>query len=121
MGGNGPHNGARNSSLALATLNSCDQFASVSGSGNVTLMKLKVTGTTLLVTMDVNVENGGYLQIGYLGSDVLVPELCNKITKNVVHEAVKYVNGADFGNLIGQEIELTLLMTNVSVYTVGFV
>ena len=46
MGGNGPHNGARNSSLALATLNSWDQFASVSGSGNVTLMKLKVTRST---------------------------------------------------------------------------
>jgi len=124
MGGNGPHNGARNSSLALATLNSWDQFASVSGSGNVTLMKLKVTGKTLLVTMDIDVEknNGGYLQIGYLGSDVLLPELCNKITKNVVHEAVKYVNGAaDYENFIGQEISLTLLMVNVSVYTVGFV
>ena len=32
MGGNGPHNGARNSSFALATLRE-DGFAGVAGSG----------------------------------------------------------------------------------------
>ena len=47
MGGNGPHNGARNTSLALATLKSWEHFAGLSGTGNVTLTKLKVTGKFL--------------------------------------------------------------------------
>ena len=36
--------GARNTSLALATLKSWEHFAGLSGTGNVTLTKLKVTG-----------------------------------------------------------------------------
>ena len=54
MGGNGPHNGARNTSLGLATLRA-DGFSGISGtsaSSFQTTSKVKVTGKYLRVSVD---------------------------------------------------------------------
>jgi hypothetical protein len=94
------HNGDRNSSLAVATLNSWNHFAGVSGSGNVTLMTLKVTGKKLLITMDVESGSGGWVQIGTYEENRLWPSRCRKVAKSVVEEEVT----GDYTKFIGKEI-----------------
>ena len=54
MGGNGPHNGARNSSFGLATLG-LDRFAGLAGTGTLVTRAVIVTGKTLMLTADVKV------------------------------------------------------------------
>ena len=61
MGGNGPHNGARNESFAVATLRS-DGFAGVAGTGEATTLALTATGTKLTVTADM-LGPGGSLTV----------------------------------------------------------
>ena len=110
------HNGDRNSSLAVATLNSWNHFAGVSGSGNVTLMTLKVTGKKLLITVDVESGSGGWVQIGTYEENRLWPSRCRKVAKSVVEEEVT----GGYTKFIGKEIALSLVMKDAMVYTVGF-
>lgn len=121
MGGNGPHNGERNSSLALATLPSWNHFAGISGSSyNVTTVRLLVTGKKLFITMDVESEAGGFVQIGTNEDNTLSPSMCKKIFKSGVDMEVIYNGGNDFTKWIGKEIVLNLIMETAMVYTVGF-
>jgi hypothetical protein len=128
MGGNGPHNGQRNSSLGLATLQSWHHFAGVSGMGTITLGKLLVTGRTLCITVGTvesgedDGEVGGYVQIGTNMDKNLLPELSTKIVRSAEKHPIAYTGaGADYSRYIGKEIELTILIKGAFVvYTVSF-
>ena len=67
MGGNGPHNGARNTSLGMSTLR-MDGFAGLKGSGTVTTKPILVTGPVLRLTADVGAGGAGAaVRVGVVG------------------------------------------------------
>eukprot|EP01052_Picozoa_sp_SAG31_P053396 SAG31_NODE_13669_length_854_cov_1.112583_1_plen_163_part_00 len=111
MGGNGPHSGARNSSFALATLPP-DRFAGLKGTGRVAETKMvTVTGSKLLITADV--ESGGSVTVGVVGHGAASQPITTSVTDGPVH-------GLELGKLVGKEVQLTLLLKDATVYTIGF-
>jgi len=125
MGGNGPHNGARNSSLGLATLRT-DGFAGVqawTGTGSFITVPLLVTGKTLTITADVAAEVGGAISIGVVdgGPAGLRPAHAAPVTSNSTDAAVIFQDEADFGKLVGSEMRLEVKLKRAMLYTIGFV
>lgn len=125
MGGNGPHSGARNSSLGLATLRA-DGFAALAsygppgaGAGAVRTIPLLVTGGTLRATVDV--AEGGEVHIGCPAVASLDAGLAMPITRNVTDAPIQYESGADFSQLVGSMVVLELRIKKASIYTVSFV
>ena len=101
MGGNGPHNGARNSSLGLATL-PVDRFAgltypsssfSSSASLSFTTKPIKCTGGTLLISADV-ASGTNSIRVGAVGVTGLgLDDMAHPVSSNVTRAAVTYANG----------------------------
>eukprot|EP01079_Euglenida_sp_SAG-EU17-18_P001301 gene1301-2725_t len=118
MGGNGPHSGARNTSLALATLRKArtvpDGFASLSGTGSVTTVPILVSGSTLIVTADFSSSQAS-LRVGASGPGVPaslgVPN-CVPINCNATDAPVHFSSGADFSSLVGHNVTLQLELHN---------
>jgi hypothetical protein len=117
MGGNGPHNGARNSSFGLATLG-LDRFAGLAGTGTVVTRAVLVTGKTLMLTADV--KAGGSLQVGSTDVAGLGPSDATPITASVTRSAVTFSAGKDFAAFIGKTVSLTIKLTDATVYAIGF-
>jgi hypothetical protein len=118
MGGNGPHNGLRNSSLGLATAPP-DRFASVSGTGATTLRAaVNVTGAALLLTADV--QAGGSVVIGVVGEGAAF-EASAALTASATDHVVVFP-GAPGGlaALVGKAVVLSLRVQHAAVYTFGF-
>jgi len=116
-GGNGPHNGARNTSMGMATLRP-DGFGGMYGTGSFTTHPLLVTGPTLIVTADI-VKTGGSLRIGAVAQPGLELKDVQPIESDVTDTAVHF-SGVDFTALVGKHVQLAIDMTDATVYTMGF-
>merc|ERR1712187_362961 len=92
MGGNGPHNGARNSSIGLATLG-VDRYMGLSGTGYVTTSMVSCTGEILTVTADV--MKGGSIRVGVVGVAGLSTAEAVAITETSTDHEVKFNGGKD--------------------------
>ena len=105
----GPHNGARNSSFALATLRT-DGFAALRGSGDVTTVALNVTGPTLTLTADVLAAGGSVAAQIVNGAGAAAPPVTANVTAHpVIH-----------GLTVGSRVVVKLTLKDASVYAVGF-
>jgi hypothetical protein len=118
-GGNGPHNGARNTSLGLATFRP-DGLLSVSGTGEATTILILCTGAHLIVTADL-AESTGSVAVGLLGGKAglgignAVP-----ITASSTDTPVVFKGGATFASLVGKQVQLTFKLSGAAVFTYGF-
>ena len=124
MGGDGPHDGARNSSFALATLRP-DGFASVRGHGSFTTPSLTVTDAMLTATIDF--AGGGALRIGVLPDDATEPpatwSLDNSvpITANATDTPMRWLSDPDLTPLLGKTVKLEVsLEGDAMLYALGF-
>ena len=133
MAGNGPHSGKRNSSFALATL-APDRFAGMTsvgegehgGGGNgregqVTAVSrwVQVTGATMIVTVDV-LTPGGSVSIGVKGAS---PSFARStpITTTGTDVPVQFPGQTGgLAPLLGQQVQLEMIVTKATVYTIGF-
>ena len=125
MGGNGPHSGARNSSLGLATLRA-DGYAALTAdgptghdAGSVFTVPILCTGPTLLATVDV-LPVGGSVQIGCIEDPDVDADKALPIQTNVTDAPVSFRGGGNFSSLVGKMVILELRLQRASVYTVGF-
>ena len=126
MGGNGPHSGARNSSLGLATMRA-DGYAALTANGptghdagSIFTVPVLCTGPTLVATVDF-APSGGTLAIGALANPDLDASKAVPLTANSTDAPVHFQGGADFTALVGKMVTLEMRMQRASVYTVGFV
>lgn len=126
MGGNGPHFGVRDSALGLATLRE-DGWAGlaasggggVSGKGRALLPALNVTAALMVVTLDVW-GAGGSVRVGARGAPGLGVADCVPVTANGTRVVVGFVGGADFGALVGQQVDVDVELVNATLFVVGF-
>mmetsp|Transcript_9407 Transcript_9407/g.30685 ORF Transcript_9407/g.30685 Transcript_9407/m.30685 type:complete len:408 (-) Transcript_9407:2467-3690(-) len=112
MGGNGPHNGDRNSSLGLATLRK-DGWLAVTGTGTYETNDLKVD-RTLRVTADV-FSDGGYLRLlAVHGHDLDDPP---SVTANVTDAALD----VDLTDWIDDDnVSFRFELKDAALYTISF-
>ena len=116
MGGNGPHNGDRNSSFGLATLGK-DRFAGLAGTGSFSTRNVTVRGDSLVVTADV--EEGGSVSVGLLAQG-LKPADAVAFKGSVTDAAVVFESGASLAPLQGQEVAVLVELDRATIYTIGF-
>jgi len=116
-GGNGPHNGARNTSMGLATLRP-DGLGGMSGSGKWVTVPLLVSGKTLTISADIG--PGGSVRIGAFGQGHLGVLDAVPIQANTTDAAVRFSSGADFASLLGKTVEFEIEMVDATVFTIGF-
>mmetsp|Transcript_22001 Transcript_22001/g.43729 ORF Transcript_22001/g.43729 Transcript_22001/m.43729 type:complete len:485 (-) Transcript_22001:26-1480(-) len=132
MGGNGPHNGPRNSSLALATFR---QFglAALQGSddntvGTFVTRAINVTQAMLTVSADF-VGSAGYLQLGVksvVGEEAPIALNVNHsvpLTTNSTSATMHFIGGCggpDFTFLIGKQVILEGRLLAARLFTIGF-
>ena len=133
MGGNGPHNGARNTSLGLATLRA-DGFSGISGtsaSSFQTTSKVKVTGKYLRVSVDrtsagdddVTATAAAFsFKIGVSSAKGLGVADCNGAEggSDVTDAVVEYASGATFESLVGTSVVFEIQMAHAILYTISF-
>ena len=110
LGGNGPHNGIRNSSFALATLRE-DGFAGLRGSGDATTTLLNATGSKLTITADI-LSLGGSVTVAI--AEAGTPHTVSPVTANVTKHA------ALSGLKIGSRVAVKMTLKDAMVYTLGF-
>merc|ERR1712139_553601 len=104
MGGNGPHSGARDSAMGIATLRA-DGFAGLHGTGDVSTQLLKVTGGRMTITADV--EHGGSVVVGAkLDSTIWSKPIASNVTDAKVE--------LDVSALVGQEVAFTLRLSGAT-------
>lgn len=128
MGGNGPHDGWRNTSLGLATLPSVHRFAGIGGSGRVTAsVETLVTGSQLTVTADSltygATASGSSLRVGVQDVEGLSVEDAVPISlkkANVTEEVATFVSGMDFDGLVGKNVTFEMELVDAMVYSLGF-
>jgi hypothetical protein len=123
MGGNGPHNGPRNTSLGLMRLR-MDGFAGVRGSGSFTTRSLLCTGPVLRITADMvgGGGGGGSVSVGVVGTggDGLRLSDATALTANVTDGAVVFTGAKTFAGLVGKNVTLQVEMKRAVLYTVSF-
>eukprot|EP00900_Chrysochromulina_parva_P003258 jgi/Chrpa1/12933/Chrysochromulina_OHIO_Genome00022119-RA len=123
MGGNGPHSGARNSSLGLATLRR-DGYASLMGSGRVVTVPLTCTGPQLKVSVDMLPgAAAASFRVGLAAvpaSDPLSLAHALPVTMNVTDAAIRFHSGASFEKHVGATVALELELAEAAVYTFGW-
>lgn len=121
MGGNGPHSGARNSSFGLATLRP-DGFAALTAeAGSVFTVPLKVTGRTLVVSVDFAPgAPSRSLRIGTAHGGPLAADASIPISANGTDVAVAYAGGADWSGLMNSSVQLEIRLKGASIYTLGW-
>ena len=126
MGGNGPHNGARNTSLGLASLRA-DGFSGIAGtsaSSFQTTSTVRVTGKYLRVSLD---QKGGAaaafsFKIGVRGVEGITVADCDGAEggSGVTDAVVGYASGATFESLVGSSVLLDIQMAHAILYTISF-
>ena len=132
MGGNGPHNGARNTSLGLATLRA-DGFSGISGtsaSSFQTTSKIEVTGKYLRVSLDRTSTSDDdaaaaavfSFKIGVSSVKGLGVADCNGAEggSDVTDAVVEYASGATFESLVGTSVVFEIQMAHAILYTISF-
>ena len=119
MGGDGPHNGARNSSFAMAMLRT-DGFVGVKATdeAHFTTAPLNVTGAQLVVSLDIpeNVD-GGLVSIGAVGVPGLGIEDAVPLSATGTDTKVAFTSGHDFSALIGRTVQLQINARHATLYT----
>lgn len=135
IGGNGPHNGDRNSSLGLATLETFDRFAGIGGSGgNGTVAVFdglfEVDGELLVVTADSLVYGGddsdSYVRVGVEcddGCDGLGAKDATKIMLgegNATDTVVEWASGKTIEDLKGKKVKIQVEVGDAILYSIGF-
>ena len=125
MGGNGPHSGARNSSLGMATLRQ-DGYAGLAGRGRVTLQPVLCTAELLTVTYDAP-PGGGSLRIGLANESAAVGlSLSHSIplTGSATDASMHFEGGCggpSFYPFVGKIVTLAVVIEGGgTLYTVGF-
>ena len=120
FGGDGPHYGARNSSLGLATMEP-DRYVGIGGSGRISPTDRRVlcTGRRLLVTVDV-LATGGGARVGVGGVAGLGAAHAAPITRSGRRAVVEFAGGADLGALVGTGVAIEAMLDRAVLYTVGF-
>jgi hypothetical protein len=121
MGGNGPHDGARNSSLGLATLRP-DGFAGLAADADPVeerTVPLLVSGDQLILTADI-LAAGGYVRLGVDNDADVGPDACVSVSRNVTDHAMQYRHGAHLAGLVGTKVTLRIMLRHALVYTIGF-
>ena len=120
MGGNGPHNGERNSSLGLALLRA-DGFASVAAPtrGAAVLENVTVTAPRLTVTIDV-LAAGGSVRIGARGVPGLGLADSVPLTASASDVEVAFAGGKTFAALVGQVVDFDVELAAGAIFTLGF-
>ena len=129
MGGDGPHDGARKSSLGLATLRP-DGWSYVSGPGTFTTPSLTVTAEMLTVTADFGADGGGALRFGVVPDGATEPpaelSLNNSVPlrSNKTDVAMRWLGhgrSPDLSSLLGKSVKLEVsLEGGAMLYAVGF-
>jgi len=118
MGGDGPHNGPRNSSLGLARLGH-DRFLGVGGSGTfTTTVPVLCTGGTLQLTADVLAARGS-VRVGVAGDAALSVEKVVPVTSISTRHSLAWRGGSLLA-LRGKNISLVFKLAHAQVYTVSF-
>lgn len=117
-GGNGPHNGPRNTSIGMARLRP-DGFGGLLGSGSVTTVPILVSGPTLIISADVFGQRAS-VRVGVVGVPGLSIAESMPIAANVTDGAAIFTGSASLGSLVGQHVRLVLELSSAMVYTVGF-
>ena len=110
MGGNGPHNGDRNSSLGLATLRK-DGFLAVAGSGTYETNDL-VLSSSLRITADVIGPDGFVTLVAIHGDDVQVTPITTNVTDALLD--------VDLSPWHGVAVSLRFELSNAALYTISF-
>ena len=122
MGGNGPHNGVRNSSLGFALLRA-DGFASVaapSAPGAAVIRNVTVTAARLTATVDV-LAAGGSVRIGARGVPGLGVADAAPLAASATDAVVAFAGGKDFAGLLGRVLDFDVeLGQGSALFTVGF-
>lgn len=118
MGGNGPHNGPRNTSLGLATLR-LDGFGGLKGTGRVETIQLNISAPELILTCDV-LSAQGNVHIGAMGISGLDAASSIALTSNSTDVTVRFQNEENFEKFIGQNVTIEIEMVDAIVYTFGF-
>jgi len=120
FGGNGPHNGARNTSLGLALLRA-DGFASVAAAtrGTAVIANVIVTAARLTVTVDI-IGPGGNVRIGVRGVPGLGPADCTPLTATATDAEVAFAGGRDFSSLVGEAVDFEVELEAGAIFTIGF-
>ena len=117
-GGNGPHNGPRNTSMGVALLRP-DGFGGLMGTGSVVTTEIRVTHAELVISADI-LGKGGSVTVGAVGVPGLTLADARSVTANVTDSKVVFAGGATFESLVGRTVQLELVMSHAMVYTVGF-
>jgi len=120
MGGNGPHNGERNSSLGLALLRA-DGFASVAAptQGAAVISNVTVSAARLTATVDV-LSAGGSVRIGARGVPGLGLADSTPFTASATDAEVTFAGGRNFAALVGQIVDFDVEIVAGAVFTLGF-
>jgi len=121
MGGDGPHNGPRNSALGAATLRA-DGFAAVAAavSGGAVIANVTVTAARLTATLDILAQSGGHLRIGARGVPGLGIADCTPLVANGTDAPVSFAGGQDFASLLGQTLDFDVELVGAALYALGF-
>eukprot|EP01052_Picozoa_sp_SAG31_P020456 SAG31_NODE_1539_length_7970_cov_5.655571_5_plen_523_part_00 len=114
MGGNGPHNGPRNTSLGLAMLRD-DGFIAVGGNGIVMLQPVQC-GHALALTLDI-MELGGLVRVGVVGESDFSLAKAVPLTANATRTSVRWLGGGDLSKLANRNVTLELELRGAQVYT----
>lgn len=122
-GGNGPHFGARNTSLGLAELRA-DGFVGVSGSATLLLGPIECVGPLLVISADTDGgRGGGSLRVGLANAQPGEPgiDVATPISRrNVTSWPVNFPKGVSFEAHVGRLVNLSIEMIDSTLYTVGF-
>jgi hypothetical protein len=120
FGGDGPHNGARNTSLGLALLRA-DGFASVVAEkrGTAVIADVKVTAALLTATVDI-IGPGGSVRLGARGVPGLSLADCTPLTVTATDAEVVFAGGRDFSSLVGEVVDFEVELEAGAIFTIGF-
>eukprot|EP01084_Bolivina_argentea_P075573 136989_1 len=124
FGGNGPHDGARNSSFAMARIR-MDGFAGVTNKNKnenafIESYTLVVSGEYLFVNIDVIGNMNGFARVGLKNVEKFNVSDCRVINKNVTNSIVSWENGNSLNSLIGKSVNVQFELNNAVLYTFGF-
>ena len=123
FGGNGPHDGQRNSSFALAKIR-MDGFAGATNddedeSALIETYSLMVDGIYLFVNIDV-VGDDCYAKIGLKDVEGFSLNDSIMINKNVTDSIVSWKSGNSLNELFGKNVIIQFELYNAVLYTFGF-
>eukprot|EP01084_Bolivina_argentea_P177181 306449_1 len=126
FGGNGPHNGPRNSSFALATIR-LDGFAGITNDNNkskiamIETYELLINGKYFIVNIDIKSQYNSYAKIGLKNINGFQLNDSDTINGNVTDYVVSWNGKQEITNLIGKNVIIQFELYQSILYTFNFV